>query len=137
VELGYKLLDATSNPHLMPDGRTLVLRRGTSTETGERFAWCQRDAAGNWTSRLFERLGSDPSDDHPSLTADGRTMYFTSSRPGGLGGEDLWMTRRVLKSSAALTPVDLLPLVDVKPRRGGGRLDGHAARLERPLPAPR
>lgn len=27
---------------------------------------------------------------HPALTADGQTMYFTSDRPGGVGGMDIW-----------------------------------------------
>ncbi|WP_423149254.1 OmpA family protein [Rubrolithibacter danxiaensis] len=28
----------------------------------------------------------------PSLSADGRTLYFVSTRPGGIGGYDLWKT---------------------------------------------
>lgn len=27
---------------------------------------------------------------HPSLSADGQTLYFASNRPGGLGGMDIW-----------------------------------------------
>jgi OmpA-OmpF porin, OOP family len=33
-------------------------------------------------------------DTQPSLTADGRTLYFISERPGGLGGYDIWRTKR-------------------------------------------
>jgi len=29
----------------------------------------------------------------PSLNADGRTLFFSSSRPGGFGGKDLWFTK--------------------------------------------
>ena len=32
---------------------------------------------------------------NPSLAQDGRTLYFVSSRPGGLGGTDIWVTRLV------------------------------------------
>jgi peptidoglycan-associated lipoprotein len=28
---------------------------------------------------------------HPSLSADGTTLYFVSDRPGGYGGKDIWM----------------------------------------------
>jgi len=28
----------------------------------------------------------------PSVTADGRTIYFVSNRPGGYGGSDIWVT---------------------------------------------
>jgi flagellar motor protein MotB len=29
----------------------------------------------------------------PSISADGRTLFFSSSRPGGFGGKDIWLTR--------------------------------------------
>ncbi len=29
---------------------------------------------------------------HPSLSADGNTLYFVSDRPGGYGGKDIWFT---------------------------------------------
>ncbi len=29
----------------------------------------------------------------PSLSADGRSLYFSSSRPGGFGGKDIWVSR--------------------------------------------
>ena len=31
---------------------------------------------------------------HPSISADGSRMYFTSDRPGGFGGWDIWVTRK-------------------------------------------
>lgn len=37
-----------------------------------------------------------PTDDRqPSISRDGRTLYFASDRPGGLGGFDIWYSRRV------------------------------------------
>jgi len=33
-------------------------------------------------------------DTQPSLSSDGRTLYFISDRPGGQGAEDIWRTRR-------------------------------------------
>jgi Tfp pilus assembly protein PilF len=35
----------------------------------------------------------------PTLTADGNTMYFVSERPGGKGKSDIWVTRKVGKTS--------------------------------------
>ena len=39
-------------------------------------------------------LNTQYNDTYPILTADGLTVYFTSDRPGGLGGDDLWVSRR-------------------------------------------
>lgn len=36
-------------------------------------------------------------DAHPALSSDGRTLIFTSNRPGGFGGTDLYMTTRELR----------------------------------------
>ena len=35
--------------------------------------------------------GDDFSTAHPALSKDGRTLYFSSDRPGGYGASDLWM----------------------------------------------
>jgi hypothetical protein len=32
---------------------------------------------------------------HPTMSADGQRLYFSSNMPGGFGGMDLWMTRKL------------------------------------------
>ncbi|MCK5692459.1 MAG: OmpA family protein, partial [Bacteroidales bacterium] len=39
-------------------------------------------------------INSRYSEKHPSISADGRTLYFTSNRPGGKGSYDIWMSER-------------------------------------------
>jgi hypothetical protein len=39
-----------------------------------------------------ERMFSDGT---PTLSFDGRTLVFASNRPGGVGGNDLWISTRV------------------------------------------
>lgn len=43
---------------------------------------------------LGPELNSTARDIHPALSADGRTLYFASARPGGAGGFDLYAATR-------------------------------------------
>lgn len=78
------------------DGQTLV------------FTACnRRDGLGSCDLHLAKKVGDrwgaasllgPPVSSHkwesqPSIAADGRTLYFASNRPGGMGGTDLWVTR--------------------------------------------
>lgn len=47
---------------------------------------------------------------HPSITKDGKTMYFVSNRPGGFGGTDLYMTTRT--DGKWSEPVNLGPKIN-------------------------
>jgi len=40
----------------------------------------------------FQHFSTDYSSGHPTLTADGNTMYFASNNPLGKGGTDIWVT---------------------------------------------
>lgn len=41
----------------------------------------------------------------PDVTYDGLTIYFASARPGGMGGNDIWMATRPSRASAWGMPV--------------------------------
>ncbi|MCB0712208.1 MAG: PD40 domain-containing protein [Ignavibacteriae bacterium] len=44
---------------------------------------------------LGESVNSKEWDSHPSLTADGSTLYFASDRNGGYGGTDIWVAKKI------------------------------------------
>jgi Tol biopolymer transport system component len=46
-------------------------------------------------------------DQDPIISPDGLELYFTSDRPGGFGGRDLWVTKRATVSDAWGTPTNL------------------------------
>jgi hypothetical protein len=63
----------------------------------------------------------------PSLSTDGLTLFFRSNRPGGFGGQDLWVAKRADKESEWDTPTNLGPQVnsewdEVKPSISGDGL---------------
>ena len=47
---------------------------------------------------------------HPTLSADGTTMYFASDMPGGMGGSDIYMVR--YENGTWGTPVNLGPTIN-------------------------
>jgi len=51
---------------------------------------------GNWSvpRNLGTPVNTRYSEKHPSISADGRRLYFTSSKPGGVGSYDIWMSVR-------------------------------------------
>lgn len=96
------------------DGKTLV------------FASCDRpDSYGNCDLYISNRTGekwSKPEnlgknvnstgwDSQPCLSADGRTMYFSSIRSGGQGKEDIWVTA-LQENDTWSKPVNLGPAVN-------------------------
>lgn len=100
------------------DGKTLV------------FTSCNRpDSQGDCDLYISFRTGNDWSkpknigspvntkawESQPSLSADGRTLYFTSTRGGGIGKEDIWVTK-LNDDGSWQTPVNLGPTVNSSER---------------------
>jgi outer membrane protein OmpA-like peptidoglycan-associated protein/Tfp pilus assembly protein PilF len=49
---------------------------------------------GKWSApKGFAAINTEHWDSQPSVSADGKTVYFASNRPGGLGGIDIWYIR--------------------------------------------
>lgn len=62
--------------------------------------------------RLSSPINSEYDDQAPVLSKDERTLFFTSNRPGGSGGEDIWVSSRKTRRSPWSTPVNLGPNVN-------------------------
>src|SRR5580765_5975074 len=61
---------------------------------------------------LGSTVNSTSADSNPALSPDGLSLYFDSDRAGGIGGRDLWVSRRASPSSAWGAPVDLGTVVN-------------------------
>ena len=78
------------------DGKTLVFASCDRPHSvGNCDLYISHRTGNNWSApqNLGLAVNSPDWDSQPSLSADGRTLYFTSTRPGGLGQEDLYITR--------------------------------------------
>lgn len=64
--------------------------------------------SGKWTlpKKLKSPINTPYGEKQPSLSYDGKTLFFTSNRPGGSGGMDIWVSR-MNEDSAWATPVNL------------------------------
>jgi len=57
-----------------------------------------------------DNVNSKYKETQPSLSADGKTLYFASNRPGGQGDMDIWKT--TFEKNAWTTPVNLGPNIN-------------------------
>lgn len=82
------------------DGRWLVFtacnRRNDGSQGSCDLYWSQRKD-GTWTKPVpFSAVVNSPHwDAQPTISPDSKTIIFSSDRPGGLGGKDLWFTTRL------------------------------------------
>ncbi|HYW94656.1 MAG TPA: OmpA family protein [Bacteroidales bacterium] len=93
---------------LSPDGRYLYFTACNRPDgQGMCDLYLSENIDGKWSSpvNLGEPVNTSYSEKHPSISADGHTLFFASDRPGGKGGLDIWYT---VKSSDGtwLAPVN-------------------------------
>jgi hypothetical protein len=93
-----------SNPSFSADGKTVAFMRN-NLDDGERISssggmelsiyTADVDAQGNWKNiKAFPYNGFGFSTGFPSLSPDGKTLYFASNREGGQGGFDIYSCQK-------------------------------------------
>lgn len=86
---------------LAPDGRHTLFSIHNSESIGQRDLYVSTQGSdGIWgkPANLGRAVNTAAVEMSPFMAPDGRTLYFASDRPGGLGGFDLWLTRRLDES---------------------------------------
>lgn len=77
------------------DGKLMIF---TSCDSRDSFGSCDlylsRRTGDVWSKprNLGKPVNSQYWESQPSLSADGKSIYFSSNRPGGKGGRDLWVS---------------------------------------------
>jgi OmpA-OmpF porin, OOP family len=90
-------LGSTYGGYMSTDGKVIVMYlsevEGTPADIYASFL----ENDGTWTRpmNLGPKINTEVKDVSPFLAADGKTMYFSSKRPGGFGDQDIWVTKRL------------------------------------------
>ncbi len=74
--------------NLSPDGKEMIVYHDSNG--GDLFL-STRKPDGTWSSlRPLEGINTEYLESSATITSDGKTIYFTSNRPGGYGGTDIY-----------------------------------------------
>ena len=108
--------DNDYDPSISADGLSLFFNsyRPGGSGGGDTWVTTRKTTDDPWVNpvNLGPTVNSSSHDNAPSISSDGLSLYFSSDRPGGHGGRDLWVTTRATKGDAWGTPVNLGPGVN-------------------------
>lgn len=110
-------------PTFSPDGRVMYFSRTNDKRVqvgDEKFAsvmiFRSEFKDGNWTKAEVVPFSSDQySTEHPTLSRDGKKLYFSSDRPGGQGSFDIYVVD-VNQDGTFGTPVNMGPTINTPHR---------------------
>ncbi len=76
------------------DGRKLIFTSCQNGYSGDCDLYESTKTGNQWSKpvNLGPNVNSGDWESHPTLSADGRTLYFVSDRKGGFGRNDIWYT---------------------------------------------
>lgn len=85
-----------SQPCLSVDGKELYFVRGNKKLSTTDLFVSYKDDNGNWSKaeRLNSKINTNGNERSPFIHYDGKTLYFSSDSHPGMGGYDLFMSRR-------------------------------------------
>ena len=96
---GYEQMSKGKNEYgfLTMDGKAILLAFSRKKNSEDDDIYVSFLENGKWTRPmdLGDGINSKYSETTPFLSADGKTLYFSSDRPGGQGSQDIYMTRRL------------------------------------------
>lgn len=110
---GVNTRDNEGAQSISPDGTWLVFTACNRQDDGSQGScdlyWSQLKNKA-WTKAVpfSATINSEEWDSQPTISADSKTIIFSSRRPGGKGKEDIWMTAR-LSNGKWTKPMNLGP----------------------------
>jgi Tol biopolymer transport system component len=76
------------------DGKMLILYSHDG-KSGNLYYSINNKGRWNTPVKFPSPINSSHNETHASITPDGQTIFFTSDRPGGFGGKDIYLSRRL------------------------------------------
>jgi outer membrane protein OmpA-like peptidoglycan-associated protein len=95
---GFHLIRSDVNMTMTPNGHVLILSMQGHAGTGAKdlyVSFYMRDNVWSYPVHMGPVLNSSSQETTPYITADKRYLYFSSDRPGGDGGNDLYVSERL------------------------------------------
>lgn len=80
---------------LSADGSVMVIYRTNKILTGGDLYITYKDSTDKWSipKKMNDNINTKYQESSACLSYNGQVMYFTSNRPGGMGGKDIYITR--------------------------------------------
>jgi len=96
-------------PSISADGLSLYFSSARSGEWADLWVTTRATVSDSWDPPVDLRspINSSFTEETPSISADGRTLYFSSLRPGGIDDMDLWKATRQTTDDEWTAPVNL------------------------------
>lgn len=122
---------AEQSPILSNDGLSLYFASNRPGGFGANDIWVSQrpstDAPWGIPRNLGEIVNTASTDFGPQLSRNGHQLYFVSGRPGGYGGQDLWVSWRANTHDdfAWETPVNLGPVINTVADEGTPSIQGN------------
>lgn len=96
---------------LSPDGQTLLTYKGSNG--GDIYQCKLKGDTWSKPEKLPSTINTKMHESSATFSPDGRTLYFVSDREGGIGGSDIWMSKKDKKGKWA-DPSNLGAAVNTK-----------------------
>jgi len=120
-------------PNISADGLSLYFCSTRPGGSGQGDIWVTTRATkeDDWGNpvNLGQTVNSSSWELHPCVSADGLTLYFGSDRPGGSGGQDLYVATRAKIEDDWSSPLNLGPMVNSSADEWGQSLSADGLEL--------
>jgi outer membrane protein OmpA-like peptidoglycan-associated protein len=98
---------------ISPDGQEMFIYRHNKIDGGDLYVSELKGTEWSSPKNLGPNINTKAWEPSASITSDERVLFFVSTKPGGFGGRDIYMARKLPNGEYAL-PINLGPKINTK-----------------------